>query len=864
MAKNQMKAECITAVSAVMGRELTEGESAEIVENMRAYFVKHKQADPTRTRQEIVVLAAQDYANTLIKEAERKKMNAKKQALMVYKTRTAYKNFRDKGMSPNEAGRRILDGIDKRGIGLKEQFKSMLVDLLEKTAPKFLGLAENEVMIKAVLNEVDGVDTGIPEAKQAAEAWIKTAGVAKDRFNRAGGDIGTIDHWLLPQTHDRYKIINAARRINDNAIVSAGKAAIEASSKYTTVGKHDIVKNREAWVNFTFDRIDKKKYLDNDMRQMTDDQIRDVLRTCYKTITEDGANKLSLYDVNGGRGKSKANTRREHRTIHFKDANARYEYNSMFGENPSILGTMMSHIDSMANDISLIEELGPSPTNTFNTLKRMVQVENDKMSPGIGRKIATNTTFLDAMWKNLTGEANMVENDVSAAIWQTARNVQVFGKLGNAAISSLVDIGTYIHTSTFNKMPFLRTTKLILESFNPLDKSDKQFLLRAGFVGDVLNSSLARFVSDNLSYGVTAKLADATMRVTFLSQLTNSVRRAQSLNSMAFWYEKAHRYEWKDIDGWSKERLENFGIDEKMWNIFRECEPQEHSGLKFLTMNSIKNISDASRKKLQLTDGQIDRAVSTYLGFIADDAFMASLQPDLFTRSMQNYGLHKGTLGGEVVRNFWMFKAFPLAMIVRHFQRSKDLFRYKQKKDGTPAAFVSFAGYHAALILAGTFIGAVILMIKDLLSGSDIKTPNNRDFWIRAFTTGGGAGFVGDILVSALDDYKYGHQSVFNAFGPVYSTMLDAYTIFDKYKDDKDIGANVIRLAKGNLPFVNLWYTKQVINHAVFNQLQEMLNPGYHARIERKIQKNQGVGFWWKPTGMTPRRAPRIGVQPDK
>ena len=240
MAKNQMKAECITAVSAVMGRELTEGESAEIVENMRAYFVKHKQSDPTRTRQEIVVLAAQDYANILVKEAKRKQDNAKKQALLVYKNRTAYQNYRDQGLTPNQTARRILDKVDKISNGVKEQYKSKLVDMLEKTAPRFLGLVENTKMIKDMLNEIAGKDTGNAEAKKAAEAWLKVTEEMRDRFNRAGGNIGKLEDWFFPQTHDRYKIINAARRLNDNSVVSAGKAIKERVG----LRKHDIAETR--------------------------------------------------------------------------------------------------------------------------------------------------------------------------------------------------------------------------------------------------------------------------------------------------------------------------------------------------------------------------------------------------------------------------------------------------------------------------------------------------------------------------------------------------------------------------------------------------------------------------------------------
>lgn len=94
--------------------------------------------------------------------------------------------------------------------------------------------------------------------------------------------------------------------------------------------------------------------------------------------------------------------------------------------------------------------------------------------------------------------------------------------------------------------------------------------------------------------------------------------------------------------------------------------------------------------------------------------------------------------------------------------------------------------------------------------------------------------------------------------------MLDAYTIYDKYTDDRDIGANVLRFAKSNIPMVNLWYTKQLLNHAVFNQLQEMMNPGYHRRMERKSMRMRGTGYWWQPTSAMPGRLPRVAKSKDR
>lgn len=179
-------------------------------------------------------------------------------------------------------------------------------------------------------------------------------------------------------------------------------------------------------------------------------------------------------------------------------------------------------------------------------------------------------------------------------------------------------------------------------------------------------------------------------------------------------------------------------------------------------------------------------------------------------------------------------------------------------------AAASLVDYYAPLLIGSTMIALVTNMFKDVLNGQDIQDPFTTDNIARAFTSGGGAGFAGDIFVSALGDYKYGHPNIYNAFGPVFSSMLDAYTIYDKYKDDRDIGANVLRFAKSNIPMVNLWYTKQLLNHAVFNQLQEMMNPGYHRRMERKSMRMRGTGYWWQPTSAMPGRLPRVAKSTDR
>jgi hypothetical protein len=853
---SKLKPECERQVSAVLGRPITESESQDLVASVKNYYLQNRQAHPNMSRDQVVSEAAKQYAQRIQQDAARKAFNAKRQALAIYQNRLTYQSMRTNGDSANQAARGILNRVDKYKVGVEQEAKSRLVDFLEKTSPTFLGLCENKKLITDLVHEIAGDDTGNPVAKSAAKAWIDTVESLRERFNAAGGDIGKLEDWLFPQTHDRYKITNAARRLAGGELKQAGLTIKDT----VTHKKYNPNQNRDAWIDFVWDKLDRSKYLDDDLKPLSDDAMRALLSDVFETIRTNGANKENVGKVTAGRGKSKANTRQEHRTLMFKDAQARLDYNEVFGSNPSVMGTMMEHIGSMSRDIALMEMLGPSPTNTYNTLKRMAQIDTDQQTSSTGKIKSADNSLLDAMWKNLSGSANVVESGFIASIGQGARNLQVAGKLGSAFISSFTDVATYFHTARVNRMPFARSAMLLVKSLNPADKSDKRFAARAGIIGDELNSAASRFVEGNIGNGITGKLADLTMRLSLLSQWTDAVRRAQSLNTMATFAE-ATKHNWANIDGWLRYRLEEFGVSEDVWKALQKCKPEELNGSHFLTINSIKN---AASKNGDIDGLNVDKLVSTYLSFVMDDSFMASLQPDLMTRSITNWGKSRGTVAGEFVRSIFLFKSFPIAMFTRHLQRSKDLYRYKLQTDGKAAAVWSRVGYMSSLVVSTTLVAYVANMFKDLINGSDVKDPTTLDAFKRAFTAGGGMGFIGDILVSGMDDYKYGHPALMNMAGPVLSTAMDAYTIFDKYKDNKDIGANVLRIVKGNLPVVNLWYTKQLLNHAVFNQIQEMMNPGYHRRIEQKIRKNQGVGYWWKPTDMLPYRMPEIGTEPRR
>jgi hypothetical protein len=71
---------------------------------------------------------------------------------------------------------------------------------------------------------------------------------------------------------------------------------------------------------------------------------------------------------------------------------------------------------------------------------------------------------------------------------------------------------------------------------------------------------------------------------------------------------------------------------------------------------------------------------------------------------------------------------------------------------------------------------------------------------------------------------------------------------------------------RGHLPFVNLWYAKSAIDHAVMHSIQENLSPGYLGRMQQRAQQEFAQQYYWQPNSgdifhgtMTgPERAPNL------
>jgi hypothetical protein len=83
------------------------------------------------------------------------------------------------------------------------------------------------------------------------------------------------------------------------------------------------------------------------------------------------------------------------------------------------------------------------------------------------------------------------------------------------------------------------------------------------------------------------------------------------------------------------------------------------------------------------------------------------------------------------------------------------------------------------------------------------------------------------------------------------------------YDKESSADAKALKLVRGHMPFVNLWYTKAVFDRAVYNDLMEFCSPGYTARVEGWAMKKTGQEYWWAPTKLEPTRMPKMATNPQ-
>ncbi|KYQ83567.1 hypothetical protein AWW72_13340 [Acinetobacter sp. NRRL B-65365] len=831
-----MKQQCIQAVAQALGKTTLNQQEIQNIEQ-RVIDAKKNIARKDRQRwhnlsdTEKLKEASQQVALDIQSQLQRKKQIAVNDAITQSKNIAALDH---PTLPASEVVDRMvaahgdmsgIQSIDSKARAIASIYRGDLVDFYTNIKGG-IGVFTDQNLVKNIIQERFGQSSGDALAKHISDKMGDVFENMRDRFNRNGGDIGKLDDWGMPQTHN--------------------------SEKLAVAGK-------EQWMDDAIQNIDHSKYVHEDGSIYSMDELKELLSYAFDSIIMDGANKIQVGKATP-RGTSKVTSKHsESRVLHFKDADAWMDYQSKYG-GMQFVDLIEAHVSSMSKDIALVEALGSNPKTAMKVLMDAAKAK-DSMSGGTDLERKKNSEKADAtlkraqvMFDELTG-GNAPQSQVLANLGLAYRSMNVASMLGGTTLSSVTDQAMIAKTASVHNIAYRKTFGELITQLNPANKADRELAHSLGLATEEMLGTINRWADDGLTsvYGKSEKLAKISngvasqvMRVSFLNALTAASKVGFSKMLMAKYGDMTRSRAWSDLTDIDKELLTKTGLSERAWEVMRLADPVlDRKGNKLMSARSIYEIPDS--KLSQFGDPKrVREEVATQLQtHLLDEQGMAVIEGGLRERTWMTGGLKRGTAMGEILRCTLQFKTFPSAFLMRQGSRTLAQNGLKGK-----------AEYGMSLFFMTTLLGALVVQLKELANGNDPQTMWDSDdpqkttqFFSRSVVQGGGLSVLGDIVAAGVDPSGRG-VSDFIA-GPAGG---DAKTVLgltlgnlNQWYEGKDTNAanEAFKLAKSKIPAQNLWYTKAAVNRMFFDEIQDSIAPGYRQKLLRKAQREQGRSRWW-------------------
>lgn len=687
-------------------------------------------------------------------------------------------------MARDPTGKANYFNVDYLARVYKGRFHSDFAQVMDRFKTTKLGWAQDEDGLKNLVRAIYDEAVDDPEIGEFAQLWKDLAERVRTEFNRVGGSISKNEQWLLPQAH------------NKDSVTKAGK---------------------EVWLREITDLLDREKMTDDLGNPLTDEQFEAALDYTYETITTGGINKTKDFSV-PHLGKKLSRKGSEKRFLYFKNADAWLSYQDKYGRG-DIFTNLTGYLDDAAQDIALMEILGPSPENTFKTLRNQAE------------KQATFTQrqrgFSDAVFNVVSGKINEGELTGLADFFQSTRNLLTSSTLGSAWLSSISDVGLNTITSLYNNLPALKVLKRQMSLLKPGNEEDRLFAVQLGLVADnwAQRANASNRYADVYGTGVTTKIAETVMRGSLLSPWTDAGRKAFGMEYSSL-LAKNFNKTFDELPDKIKRSFDTYGINEADWNTFRATEPLDHQGVKFADMTN-----EGGSKFHAMVLSETDFAVPT---------------PDARVQAITTAGTGRSTLTGQLVRTGMSLKSFPITLATTHFYRAAYQATTSEK-----------LGYLGTLLVTTTALGAIALQAKDIAKGREPR-PMDEKMLYAAFIQGGGAGIFGDFIFSDVNRFGGGiSQTLLGPGGELFDKTV-GLTLGNVREaitgEETNVVPELIQYLKRYTP--KTWQT-QLLQDSMWDNLEIMANPKAQRRfnkIMRKRMKEYNQGYFWAPGESIPEK----------
>lgn len=651
------------------------------------------------------------------------------------------------------------------------------------------------------------------------------------KLNNLGANIGKLPGWIVRQTHDPFQIRNAAKVLKE----LSGKQADDLDG--------DVDRNLKAWKDYIMPKLKDETFNGFDNKDEFLNYVYNSLSRNEHIVTDGSSGSYGSRDITKNMNAK--------RVLLFKTADDWFDYNKKFGFG-NLRESFFFGLQRSANNIGLMNVLGTKPEQNFNTIKGLV-AKNLVKQGRTTERIAKNDRVFQYQLDEITGRVNMVSH-FSGAKWSAiTRSIANMAKLGGAVISSFTDIHNYARELKWQGKTYLSGVQEAMSSLSKIKSSERRIAIseQLGFMNDNMINDLAGRYStgDPLNKGFT-KVQRTFFKLNLLRWWTDSLKEG-SILGLGNYVAKQRNIAFANLDDKFKRLITHFGIDEKIWNTIRKMAVETaEDGTEFFSIRNIDNLTNKEILPLMDMKNPSQRQIDLFkdnlktkiTGIFVDRSSFAVIEPDARVRAFMKQGLLAGTPAGEAIRFMGQFKAFAISFTQKAIGRELAAIKAGRTAEGVFGI--------ANLFIGATIAGYISNSVLDILKGKTPKDPTDYKTWLASAARGGGLGIYGDFL---FQESKNNAGVLATLAGPVISEAAKVYKVLDYIKDGNIDAAQrqAYKSVIGNVPFLNLFYTKTIFDYVIGYQIMETLSPGYLRRMERQMERDSNQEFLFtKPSSL--------------
>jgi len=789
--------DCIQTISSAIGRKLSNDEIRNIADEVEARITSKLK------RGEIREDAGKSAGRQLAGEELLAALIEKRNAAINIRVRQAV-DLRIVPEKEAEGIRAILTGAHGVFAGAARSIDAMRHGLFAERIGGMIADLKREGLMNALMRRDKNFDRDV-----AVELWaLREPSSARPTHN--------------PQAYATAQILNKYQEALRGDLNNAG-AWIGKQDNYVVRQSHDMLKVRgdgsaaafQTWREVIEPKLDERTFDGRPDRT-------EFLRNVWKALSS-GVHEIAKSETMAGfTGPGSLAKRVSHeRLLHFKGPDAWFDYNEQFGKG-AVIDAVGSAIEKGTRDLALMRTLGTNPEAMYQAVrdKAIAEALNREDFRTVDRlKGQTN----DKIMAVLTGAADIPSHTTWAKIGSTVRVLESMTKLGGVVLSSIPDLAVNAAMLRHNGVPLFEAYARQMHGLLPMGPERREIADMLGVgIDHMLGTVIHRFQAEDGALGKMSAAARTFYRLTGLTYWTDSLKASSGLMLSSNLAERAGTA-FGSLNSRFQATLLRYGIDEAEWAKLAAEKQIAADGRHYILPAHVQ-------------DRELADKLSTY---ITDQVREGMTEPTAFNRVIATGGLQRGTGWGEGVRLIMQFKQYAITYLDRTVGR--ELYRGEGKD----------VGGLAHLIVATTALGYLSMTLKELAKGRNPRSPESKGDYLKllgaAMIQGGGAGIYGDFLFGEAN--RMGGGVVDTFFGPTAGTVKEAHRVWaDTLRQDGHPLAEAFGAVKNSTPFLNLFYTRAVLDHLVLFRMQEWANPGYLRRYEQRVKKENKQTFWLSPS----------------